>query len=127
VEFLLVTSRRRPKRWVYPKGHVEIGEKPEETALREVEEEAGVLATITKPLDDIVFEISGEQYRIRYFLMSVVQEGKPGEGRRSSWLSAEAAVKRLGFPQSRALIRKAVEHLRLRLKHNRRPSRTRPT
>jgi 8-oxo-dGTP pyrophosphatase MutT (NUDIX family) len=54
-EFLLVTSRRRPKQWVYPKGHVEDGERPEETAVREVEEEAGVLARITKMLDDIVF------------------------------------------------------------------------
>lgn len=110
-EFLLVTSRRRPKQWVYPKGHVEAGEKPEETAVREVEEEAGVLARITKPLEDIVFKVDGEPQRIRYFLMSVVHEGRPGEGRRSSWLSPEAAVKRLSWPKSQALIRKAVDVL----------------
>jgi 8-oxo-dGTP pyrophosphatase MutT (NUDIX family) len=114
-EFLLVTSRRRPKQWVYPKGHVEVGEKPEETAIREVEEEAGVLARITKPLDDIVFKVDGEQLRIRYFLMSVVHEGEPGEGRRASWLSPEAAVRRLSWPKSQALIRKAVEVLTSRL------------
>ena len=114
-EFLLVTSRRRPKQWVYPKGHVEAGERPEDTAVREVEEEAGVLARITKPLDDIEFKVDGEPQRIRYFLMSVVHEGRPGEGRRSSWLSPEAAVKRLSWSKSQALIRKAVDVLTSRL------------
>jgi len=114
-EFLLVTSRRRPKQWVYPKGHVEAGERPEDTAVREVEEEAGVLARITEPLEDIVFKVDGEPQRIRYYLMSVVHEGRPGEGRRSSWLSPEAAVKRLSWPKSQALIRKAVDVLTSRL------------
>jgi hypothetical protein len=60
---------------------------------------------------DIVFKIDGEPQRIRYFLMSVVHEGRPGEGRQSSWLTPDAAVKRLSWPKSQALIRKAVEVL----------------
>ena len=70
-----------------------------------------MLARITKPLEDIVFKVDGEPQRIRYFLMSVVHEGRPGEGRRSSWLSPEAAVKRLSWRKSQALIRKAVDVL----------------
>ena len=39
-EFLLVTSQKG--NWIFPKGIVEPGEAPEETALKEAREEAGV-------------------------------------------------------------------------------------
>src|SRR4051812_19688096 len=39
---LLVTARRDPSHWIFPKGHVEPGEMADETARREVREEAGV-------------------------------------------------------------------------------------
>ena len=40
LEFLLVTSHRG--RWIFPKGIVEPGETAEQTALKEVQEEAGI-------------------------------------------------------------------------------------
>ncbi len=36
-------------KWVLPKGLIEQGEKPEETAVRETEEEMGVVAKLAKP------------------------------------------------------------------------------
>lgn len=42
-QVLLVTAKRNPKRWIFPKGHVEKGETAEEAALREAREEAGVV------------------------------------------------------------------------------------
>jgi 8-oxo-dGTP pyrophosphatase MutT (NUDIX family) len=41
-----VTSNSNRDRWIIPAGHVEDGETPEQAALREVMEEAGVLAEI---------------------------------------------------------------------------------
>jgi 8-oxo-dGTP pyrophosphatase MutT (NUDIX family) len=45
-EVLLVSSISRPGRWTLPKGGVEDGERPEETAAREIAEEAGVRAKL---------------------------------------------------------------------------------
>jgi 8-oxo-dGTP pyrophosphatase MutT (NUDIX family) len=40
--YLLVRPRLSGNEWVFPKGHIEPGESPEQAALREVREEAGV-------------------------------------------------------------------------------------
>ena len=110
-EFLLVTARRRPDVWVYPKGHIEAGETPQETAVREVEEEAGVRANVVKRIDDVSLEIRGEQQRIRYFLMSAFEETDHDEGRQVAWLSARAANERLVFPEAQATLRRALDAL----------------
>jgi 8-oxo-(d)GTP phosphatase len=110
-EFLLVTARRSPNDWVYPKGRIERGETPEEAAAREVEEESGVNATIVEPLDDVRLRIRGEDQVIRYFLMRAVRNGSPGEGRRSKWLPAPEALEYLGFAEAQATLRKAVAAL----------------
>jgi len=50
VEVALVTSFRG-KRWILPKGWVDEGELPREAAIREAEEEAGLLGVVArKPL-----------------------------------------------------------------------------
>jgi 8-oxo-dGTP pyrophosphatase MutT (NUDIX family) len=50
VEYLLVTSNSNRERWIIPAGHIEDGETAAETAIREVEEEAGVRAKIVTDL-----------------------------------------------------------------------------
>jgi 8-oxo-dGTP pyrophosphatase MutT (NUDIX family) len=61
-EVLLVSSISRPGRWTLPKGTVEPGEHPEETAARELAEEAGVrgrlirrLGIVARPTQSIAF------------------------------------------------------------------------
>ena len=51
----LVIGRSTPRIWSLPKGHVEPGEKFEETAVREVLEETGVEAEIIEQLADISY------------------------------------------------------------------------
>jgi 8-oxo-dGTP diphosphatase len=50
IEYLLVTSNSNKSRWIFPAGHIEKGEKPQEAALREVMEEAGVEVRIINNL-----------------------------------------------------------------------------
>jgi len=114
VEFLLVTARKRPDEWVFPKGHIEIGETPEQAAVREVREESGVSADVISFLEDVHIRLSGEDQVVRYFLMRAVQRGVPGEGRRSLWLPAEDALSRLTFDEARGSLRKALDAMRER-------------
>ena len=44
------TDRRGRLLWSLPKGHIEAGETPEDTAVREVEEETGIIGEVVAPL-----------------------------------------------------------------------------
>ena len=49
---ILVTQHSKHKGWDFPKGHREIYESEEQTALREVEEETGVKAEIVEKVGE---------------------------------------------------------------------------
>jgi 8-oxo-dGTP pyrophosphatase MutT (NUDIX family) len=110
-EFLLVEARRQPNDWVYPKGHVEPRETPEQTAVREVREETGVTAAIVGYLEDVRLEVLGERQVIRFFLMRGLSSESAIEGRRTLWLPASEALAQLSFPEARATLRKAADAL----------------
>src|SRR5262245_12351117 len=95
-EYLVVTSSGGGG-WVMPKGHVEKGESCEETALREVEEEAGVVAEIVAPLDVLHYTKGKERIRVAFFLMRSLGRRPSRERRRRRWLPAAMAASRLAF------------------------------
>src|SRR6186713_295560 len=86
---LLVTAKRQPNQWVFPKGHIETGETVEEAAIREVEEEAGVIATVNEPVGSLEFRNARGLVRAQFFLMTFVSEEEPRENRRRAWFTAE--------------------------------------
>lgn len=57
-------DRRGRLVWSLPKGHVEDGETPEDAAVREVEEETGILGRVVAPLGVIDFWFVAEQRRV---------------------------------------------------------------
>ncbi len=105
--------------WDFPKGHIEKGERLEDTARREIREETG--------LDDIEF-IDGFKETIRYFFKNrgenilkfstfLLSETKRKEIKISSehigykWLSYQQAIKEMKFKNAKEVLRKANEFL----------------
>jgi 8-oxo-dGTP pyrophosphatase MutT (NUDIX family) len=74
---LLVTGKRNPAHWIFPKGHVERGESLDETALREAEEEAGVRGTLLGPAGALSFVDRGQTIRVHYFVVLTRDDGTP--------------------------------------------------
>lgn len=133
VEYLLTESRDRPSVPVLPKGHIEPGEMPRETAVREVREETGLWARVHERLDDKEFPVNGQSIRVRFFLMELLKERKwkgiwrhgwlqrpktDEPTRPVRWVPLDAATDELPFGEIRELIAAAGKRLK--------PARARP-
>ena len=101
-EYLLVRANAPNGAWVFPKGHIEMGETPEGAALREVHEEAGVRAQI----ETLLGEIPSGSGAAAIYLMGFKSEDRQGE-RETIWLPFEQASAALTFAESRALLQRA--------------------
>lgn len=113
VEVLLVTAKRRRDQWVFPKGHIERGESPEAAAVREVAEEAGVIADVLETIRDTTRVVAGEPQLVRYFAMRARGERQADEDRDVLWLDPFEAGIQLTFGDTRDVLREAVERVGL--------------
>jgi 8-oxo-dGTP pyrophosphatase MutT (NUDIX family) len=109
---LLVRSKKDPALWIFPKGHIEPGESPPETALRETAEEAGVDGELIGPVGDPLEFLSGrEPVRVSYFLIRATAEGESPERRKKAWYRVDEADAHLPFENTRQLLRDVKEVL----------------
>lgn len=105
--------------WGLPKGLVEQGERPEDTAVREVREETGLIAEIREPLGDISYWYVWEGQRIRkrvsFFLMEAVGgdvSEHDTEMEEIRWYPLAEVVGTAKYRTEKDVIRKATEALR---------------
>ena len=111
-EVLLVTSKRNPKSWIFPKGHIEKGETAAEAAVRETREEAGVAGRVLCPAGVLEYGFLGAKAKVEYFLIRFTREtGPPEDGRRRLWCRLDQALERLNYKNTRKLLRKAWQQL----------------
>jgi len=103
---LLVTGKRNPDHWIFPKGHVEPGESLDEAALREAGEEAGVSGTLLGLAGVLSFVERGSTIRVHYFIVVTADAGSPERGRQMRWFSLDEALEHLTFDDSKALLQK---------------------
>ncbi len=111
--------------WALPKGLVDEGERPEQTALREVREETGVEATLVGKLGDIKYVYTrswagGERvFKVVSFYLLRYVSGKLGEIApemrievgRVEWIPLEDAPRQLAYKGEREMAAKALEYV----------------
>lgn len=102
--------RDRMGYWVFPKGHLEAGEAPEEAAVREVWEETGVRARVVLPLPSTSYvNPKGILREVLWFLMEGegplrLEAGMAGAG----FFTVEEAKRLLAFPEDLKLLEAAL-------------------
>ena len=115
--FYLVVSSSDGLNWVLPKGHIDPGETPEIAALRELEEEAGIVGQIVAPLSTRDFIKNGKEATAKFFLVREIGATESTEDRTVRWEEEAAAQQLLTFAEAReALSEGAVKMNRMDLK-----------
>ena len=122
-------SRRKPHSpasvLALPKGNVDKGEKPEETAVREVREETGLEADLLSKLTDIEYiyiRSWGDRERVfktvSFFLLMYrsgrighITPGMRHEVRQSLWLPLDEAPGKLSYRGERDVVKLAQRYL----------------
>ena len=111
-------DRRGRLLWSLPKGHIEVGETAEQAAVREVEEETGIIGRVVAPLGTIDFWFVAEDRRVHktvhHFLLSALGgelSDEDVEVAEVAWVPLAELESRLAYADERRLIRRATELL----------------
>ncbi len=111
-------------RWQLPKGHVDRGESPEQTAVREAREETGLDAVIERPLESIGYwfvgtDEGGERVRfhkiVHFFLMRQIGGDVSRHDREveeARWVGEREVLQLLTFANERKVVEQALTLLR---------------
>ena len=114
-EFCLITSISTGK-WGFPKGIIDPGETPEETAIKEAEEEAGLDGRIVgEPVGQYQYHKWGTTLRVTVYLMEVTgveDEWEEAELRQRVWRRADEARAAVSRTELRRLLDAAAERIR---------------
>lgn len=109
---VLIVHRPKYDDWSLPKGKQLADEHVTVTAVREVEEETGVVVALRQPLQSHEYKVGGAPKVVHYWRAAVVtdKEFEPNsEVDEISWLPIEAACQRLTQHKDAALARTATE------------------
>ena len=121
-----ITDKKRPKAVLaLPKGLVDPGERPEQTALREVSEETGITGKILTKLLDIKYVYvrtwgdKARVFKIVSFYLLRYESGQIDdvtpemriEVKRAYWAPLDETGRKLTYSGERDVVRKAQEYL----------------
>lgn len=118
VPYVAMIATRRGTRWGLPKGAVASGETSQQAALREVLEETGLIADISRLLDTIeYFFRAGDSLirkRVDFYLMVYVGgtlTPQLSEVDDAQWFALSEAVERASFDSERKLLQDALREI----------------
>jgi 8-oxo-dGTP pyrophosphatase MutT (NUDIX family) len=106
----LITSRSG-RRWIIPKGMMEVGKTAAEIALQEAWEEAGLVGVIGIPVGTYQYEKYGGTCLVTVFTMQVheARDYWPEAGeRRRIWVSPDEAIELIEEESLREILRHAL-------------------
>jgi 8-oxo-dGTP diphosphatase len=104
--------------WTFPKGHIEKGEKSEEAALREVQEETGYRCEIVAPFERVQYWFKRDDLltkkTVNWFLMKPIEKTgdfDPEEILETRWFPIAEAAALARYKSDKKILAKLMKNL----------------
>lgn len=116
-----IVKRKGKNVWVLPRGRVEENENMEDTVVREVREETGVLSRIVRKIGVVKYSyyshIDKTYYdkEVHFYLLKISKQEKfvPNqEIQDRAWLTVEEAINKLSYEKEKEILLKALEYVK---------------
>lgn len=119
LEYESMKEKGKPAYWEFPRGLIEEGEREQEAALREVQEETSLDNLRIIPgfryTTERFYKREGKlvkKYQIMYLMEAGKKKGKPSKEHLDlDWLTIDEALEKLKFKDSQETLRKAYNFL----------------
>jgi hypothetical protein len=108
LRFLLVTARRQPGLWVFPKGHIESVRHPSRLRSARSSKKPGCMRPLWLRLAPLNSAARADRCARSSTSWTFVSETAPGEDRRLAWMTADEARRALIYEDARLLITRAA-------------------
>ena len=112
LKIMIITSKAFPDRWVLPKGHIEEGHSPRETAAREAFEEAGIRGGVSDiPVGAYNYHKFNRNYHVLIYMLEITEilDRWPEQTfRKRQLLPLEQALKVLSVANVREIVKAAA-------------------
>lgn len=115
-QVLIVSTLDASNAKVFPKGHIEKDETPDQTAKRELEEEAGIIATPLFKIGTSSYKVDKEQVVVEWWAGAAVRiaprdpksEYEEYDFREPEWVDPHMALDILGFEDLKVMLKRAL-------------------
>lgn len=113
---ICLVSKKNGRIWALPKGRLDPGETPAQTAHREILEETGHLANVGPLIDEIhyyFFLNENQTYyhkTVTFFVMKVIEENsrpRDQEADEVAWFDFPEALRKLSYLNEKKILKKA--------------------
>lgn len=119
---LVIVSVKPSLRWQLPKGIVDPGERTEDTAVREVREEAGIETELLELIDTVEYWYQRVQYGkhirfhkfVHFYLLQYIAgnvKDHDHEIAEARWVNFDEAIEMLAFKSERDVVAKAQDRI----------------
>ena len=115
LQICLITTRRNRDKWIIPKGLIERGDTPDQTALKEAHEEAGLVGRlIPEPLGQYQYKKLGRWLSVQVYAMEVHESHERWaevKHRRRCWVEAQQALEMVSTAQLKPIVMAALNRI----------------
>ncbi|MCS7165413.1 MAG: NUDIX domain-containing protein [Candidatus Calescibacterium sp.] len=117
--WVCIVKRKGKNIWILPRGRVEDNENMEDTVVREIREETGIISKVLRKVGVIKYNYYSREgffceKEVHFYLVKITKYEKfvPNEEIQDmKWVPVEDALKTLSYPKEREILLKALKHI----------------